>query len=115
LLLALLRKKLAEMDARSGDTRLVLSRDEVVELIRVFLPEATNDTKLVKQIDTHLNKIVELGFLRRLKAQSQREDTFEVQRILKAFIDADWLARLDERLDAYKGKLLGQIRDDVDE
>lgn len=38
LLLALLRKKLAEFDAGAGDTRLILSRDEVVELIRIFLP-----------------------------------------------------------------------------
>ena len=36
LLLALLRKKLAEFDAGGGDTRLILSRDEVVELIRIF-------------------------------------------------------------------------------
>ena len=35
LLLALLRKKLAEFDAGGGDTRLVLSRDEVAELMRV--------------------------------------------------------------------------------
>ncbi len=39
LLLALLRKKLAEFDAGGGDTRLVLTRDEIVELIRVFLPD----------------------------------------------------------------------------
>ncbi len=33
LLLALLRKKLAEFDASGGDTRLVLSRDEIVEFL----------------------------------------------------------------------------------
>ncbi|MFZ4800667.1 MAG: DUF4194 domain-containing protein, partial [Chlorobium sp.] len=43
LLLALLRKKLAEFDAGAGDTRLILSRDEVVELIRIFLPPASNE------------------------------------------------------------------------
>ena len=43
LLLALLRKKLAEFDAGGGDTRLVLSRDELVEMIRVFMPEGSND------------------------------------------------------------------------
>ena len=36
LLLALLRKKLAEFDAAGADTRLVLSRDEIVDLIRGF-------------------------------------------------------------------------------
>src|SRR6059036_724699 len=40
LLLALLRKKLAEFDASAADTRFVLSRDEVANLVRIFLPEA---------------------------------------------------------------------------
>lgn len=95
LLLALLRKKLAEFDASGGDSRLVLSRDEIVELIRVFLPESSNEVKLIDQIDTHLNKIIDLGFLRRLKPSAANQGgqtaTFEVRRILKAFVDAQWL------------------------
>ena len=47
LLLALLRKKLAEFDASGGDTRLVLPLDEIVEMVRVFLPESSNETKLI--------------------------------------------------------------------
>ncbi|MBI3524199.1 MAG: DUF4194 domain-containing protein [Betaproteobacteria bacterium] len=109
LLLALLRKKLAEFDASGGDTRLVLSRDEIVELIRVFLPESSNEAKLIDQIETHLNKIVELGFLRRLKTsaanQGGRAAVFEVRRILKAFVDAQWLADFDARLAAYRVQL----------
>ena len=67
LLLALLRKKLAETDASGGDTRLILSRDAVVEMIRVFLPAGSNESRLIDQVETHLNKIVDLGFVRRLK------------------------------------------------
>jgi hypothetical protein len=102
LLLALLRKKLAEFDARGGDTRLILSRDEMVDLIRVFLPTGSNETRLIDQVDTHLKKIVELGFLRRLRGQAE---IFEVRRILKAFVDAQWLAELDQRLAEYQGHL----------
>lgn len=109
LLLALLRKKLAEFDASGGDTRLVLSRDEIIELIRVFLPETSNEAKLIDQFETHLNKIVELGFLRRLKSgttpQSGQAGVFEVRRILKAFVDAQWLAEFDTRLAAYQTQL----------
>jgi hypothetical protein len=109
LLLALLRKKLAEFDASGGDTRLVLTRDEVVELIRVFLPESSNEARLIDQIETHLNKIVELGFLRRLKASAANQGgqaaVFEVRRILKAFVDAQWLADFDARLAAYQVQL----------
>jgi hypothetical protein len=109
LLLALLRKKLAEFDASGGDTRLVLSRDDIVELIRVFLPESSNEAKLIDQIETNLNKIVELGFLRRLKTsntnQGGRATAFEVRRILKAFVDAQWLADFDARLATYQTQL----------
>jgi hypothetical protein len=99
LLLALLRKKLAEFDAGGGDTRLILSRDEVVELIRIFLPAGSNEAKLIDQIDTTLNKIAELGFIRRLRGQGQM---IEVRRIIKAFVDAQWLAEFDERLTEYR-------------
>jgi hypothetical protein len=99
LLLALLRRKLAELDAKSGETRLVLSRDELVDLVRLFLPESANEARLLDRIDVHINKIVELGFLRRLRG---RDDQFEVRRLLKAFIDAQWLHELDQRLAEYR-------------
>jgi hypothetical protein len=105
LLLALLRKKLAEFDAGGGDTRLILTRDEIVELIRVFLPESSNEAKLIDQIDTHLNRIVELGFLRKLKPGTGQTAVFEVRRILKAFVDAQWLADFDARLAVYQTQL----------
>jgi len=107
LLLALLRKKLAEFDAGGGDTRLVLSRDEIVDLIRVFLPDSSNEARLIDQIETHINKVVELGFLRKLKAAGGPAG-FEVRRILKAFIDAQWLADFDARLATYQNQLAGK-------
>jgi hypothetical protein len=102
LLLALLRKKLAEFDAAGGDTRLILSREQVVELLRVFMPEGSNEARLIDQVDTQLNRIVDLGFVRRLRGQ---DHMFEVQRILKAFVDAQWLADFDARLAAYRAQL----------
>ena len=108
LLLALLRKKLAEFDAGGGDTRLILSRDAVVELVRVFLPIGSNESRLMDQVDAHLNKIIELGFVRRLKPGTgsvRQAPMFEVRRILKAYVDAQWLAEFDERLAAYQVQL----------
>ncbi|MDZ7669426.1 MAG: DUF4194 domain-containing protein [Gammaproteobacteria bacterium] len=104
LLLALLRKKLAEHDAGGGDVRLILERDQVVDMLRLFLPETANDARLVDQVDRHLNKIVELGFLRRLRGEQQR---FEVQRILASFVDAQWLADFEARLAEYRRYLEG--------
>ena len=110
LLLALLRKKLAEFDAGGGDTRLVLTRDDIVELVRVFLPESSNEARLIDQIEAHINKVVDLGFLRRLKpagGSAAGAASYEVRRILKAFVDAQWLADFDARLAAYQAQLAG--------
>lgn len=102
LLLALLRKKLAEFDTSGADTRLIISQDEVVELIQIFLPAGSNEVKLMDQVDTTLNKIAELGFIRRLRGQGQM---IEVRRIIKAFVDAQWLADFDKRLAEYRAQL----------
>lgn len=103
-LLALLRKRLAELDASSADTRLVLSREQLVEMLRLFLPESSNDARLVDQIDSHLNRVVDMGFLRRLRGESDR---FEVRRIIKAYVDGQWLADFDAQLDEYLRELRG--------
>jgi hypothetical protein len=112
LLLALLRKKLAEFDAggQEGGARLVLSRDEILELVRLFLPESSNEARLTDRLDTDLNKIIELGFLRRMKAAAGQPPTYEVRRILKSFVDAQWLAEFQQRLEAYRAALGGEDR-----
>ena len=120
LMLALLRKKLAEFDAGGSDTRLVLTREDIVELVRVFLPDSSNEARLIDQIEAHINKVVDLGFLRRLKPTSGSTAgpaSFEVRRILKAFVDAQWLADFDTRLAAYQAQSIGagQVAGDADE
>lgn len=99
LMLALLRKQLVEFNSQGGDTRLVLSLDELNELMQTFLPAQSNEAKQRDQIETLANKVVELGFLRKLKS-TQNQPHFEVQRIIKAFIDAGWLANFDNWLAA---------------
>ena len=111
LLLALLRKKLAEFDAAGADTRLILSREQVVQLLRVFMPEGSNQTRLIDQVDTQLNRVADLGFVRRLRGT---EPMVEVQRILKAFVDAQWLAEFDARLAAYRAQLEGDAEAGAD-
>jgi hypothetical protein len=98
LILVLLRKKLAEFDATGGETRLMIGRDQIAEQVRLFLPETGNEARLLDRMDTHLNKVVELGFLHRLRGQ---DNQFEVRRILKAFVDAQWLSDFEQRLAQY--------------
>ncbi len=106
LLLALLRHKLAEFDASGEDSRLIISRDEVVEMVATFLPVGVNEAKFVDRIDAHINKIAELGFIRRLRG---KENMIEVRRILKAFINAHWLNEMDQRLKEYQRHLQQEL------
>ena len=114
LLLALLRKHLAEHDASGDQVRLILSQSEIVDLIRVFLPDASNEARLIDQIDSHINKVIELGFLRRLKQNSavdnEKGQIFEVRRILKAYVDGQWLSEMEARLEEYRGLLGSTIQ-----
>ncbi|HTT55296.1 MAG TPA: DUF4194 domain-containing protein [Streptosporangiaceae bacterium] len=105
LLLALLRKKLAEFDAQGGETRLMLTRQQIAEMVRVFLPASSNEARLTDQIDAHINKATELGFLRPAKSS---EPAYEVRRILKAFVDGQWLADFDAKLAGYAALLAGE-------
>ena len=99
LLLALLRKKLAEFDATSGEPRLILGKGDIVEMMRLFFADTSNQVRLNDRINADINRVVEMGFLRRLRGA---DDKFEVRRILKAFVDAQWLADFDRRLAAYR-------------
>ncbi len=99
LLLVLLRRKLIELDSSGGETRLILGREQIIDMLQVFLAESSNEARIIDQIDRHINKLVEYGFLRRLKDSSGQ---FEVRRIIKAVVDSDWLADFDRRLAEYQ-------------
>ena len=103
-LIALLRRRLAEADAQSGDTRLVFTRTELIDLVRVFLPDQADEKRLFDRIDAHIGQVEKLGFLRRLPTQGL-EASFEVRRIIRAFVDAQWLHDLNQRLDEYRAAL----------
>jgi hypothetical protein len=102
LLLALLRKKLAESDAADDGYRLILSRDQILDTMLMFMPTSSNEAKITDQIDRTISKVVELGFLRRMPKQ---DNQFEVRRVLKAFVDGQWLSELDARLADYAAEL----------
>jgi hypothetical protein len=102
LLLALLRKKLAESDAADDGYRLILSRDQILDTMLMFMRTSSNEAKITDQIDRTITKVVDLGFLRRMPKQ---DNQFEVRRVLKAFVDGQWLSEFDARLADYAAEL----------
>ncbi len=96
LLCVLLRKRLVEADVGGEESRIVVTRDQMAEMMQIFLKDQPNEARLLDQIDATINKVAALGFLRRFSKESQ---AFEVRRILKDLVDADWLSNLNKKLD----------------
>lgn len=105
LLLALLRRRLMEFDINSSDVRLIMTEQDIADLVSVFLPESSNEARVLDRLGADIRKVVELGFLRKLKGQTA---TYEVARILKAYVDAQWLEEFDARLADYRATLAGE-------
>lgn len=99
-LLVLLRKRLLELDAGGGDTRCVVAHDTLVEELRLFWPASANEAKIVEQIEGVVKQAVDLNLLRTLKVEPA---AYEVRRLVKALVDAQWLANLDTKLAEYRG------------
>ncbi|SHL15783.1 protein of unknown function [Chitinophaga jiangningensis] len=86
LICIVLRKYLLEHDAQGGSVRSIISEAEIVNRTKVFLPVVNDEAKQQEKIVTTINKIVDIGFLRKLDDQ---ENNYEVHRIIKGFINAD--------------------------
>lgn len=105
LLCVLLREQLREFDAKgSQSSRLILTTAKIRETILPFFQERANEAKLFNEVDTIINQVVELGFLKRLNGSE--EDRYEVRRILKAKISADKLVEIKQKLEAYAATLV---------
>lgn len=102
LLLALLRGRMLEFDTNSSELRLIMTEQDIADMVAVFLPESSNEARILDRLSANIKKVVELGFLRRLRNQP---GTYEVARILKAYVDAQWLEEFDARLADYRATL----------
>jgi hypothetical protein len=99
LLCVLLVEKIIEFDATEGDsTRLIVDKDEIKEMLRIFLPDKTNEVKLIDNIDENINKLVKYGFLRKL---NDTESKYEVKRILKVKVPVETLLEVKSKLEEY--------------
>lgn len=101
LLLVLLRKRLVEFETGGGEGRLVLSTEQIVEMLRLFQAESSNEARIVDSVESTIRKAAELGFVRQLRGQG---DHWEVRRILKAYVDAETLNDFAGKLREYAGE-----------
>lgn len=98
LLCILLRKYLIENDQKGESTKAILSREEIESQMKLYLKESSNEATTYKQIDNAIRKVEDEGFLRRMKTEQEQ---YEVNRIIKAFVNTDQISDLLERYKEY--------------
>lgn len=99
LLITQLRRKLAEHDASSGEERLIIDKQEIINIMETFFVSGSNEVQFTRKIDSALQKVYELGFIRFL---GDKKEKIEIKRIIKAFVDAQWLQEFDTRIEEYR-------------
>ena len=98
LILVLLRKELIEMNKNSELGRYVISKTSIIEKVLPYLKDTNDEAKQRKEIETEINAIEKMGFIRLIKNSN---DDYEIIPLLRTFIDAQWLQDFDEKLKAY--------------
>lgn len=97
LLLVLLRERLDEHEMRDVEgNRLMLTADEMAEMLIVFLGEHPDARKVESNITTTIKRLVRYGFL-----SSGKHDRYTVRPVLRAKISADELDHVKTRLADY--------------
>ncbi len=98
LLCLLLRKHLIENDSEGESTKAYLTRDEILNLVKPFYKETTNEASQIKLMDAAIKRVIDEGFLRKMKTEDEQ---YEVNRIIKAFVNADVVKDSLEKLKTY--------------
>jgi hypothetical protein len=90
-LLILLRQQLTTAESDGETPRLIVTAAEMTEWMRLYRRDGVSEERVAGDIGV----LVKLGYLRRLR---DSEDTFEVRRIIKALVTANWLTEYRDRL-----------------
>ena len=98
LLCIVLRKFLLEQDAQGGTVRAIITQQEIINRTKIFLPTVSDEAKQQDRIITTINKVIDIGFLRKLEDNS---DNYEIHRIIKGFVNADVIDDTLRKLQLY--------------
>ena len=98
LLCLVLRKYLLENDAQGGTVRAIITQQEIITRVLLLMPAAADEAKQQDKIVTTINKVIDIGFLRKLEDNT---DNYEIHRIIKGFVNADEIDASLRRLETY--------------
>jgi len=96
-----LRERLLQFDEKVHDeSRLIMGKDEILQMAAPFFPETNDEIKADKRIEAAINKAEEIGLLRKMPA-TDTDERYEVRRIIKARFPVETLKALREQLESH--------------
>lgn len=88
------------VETQSNDR--IITSDEIKDEVRLFLPQSFNQVKLEKDLDTYIQRVVELGFLKEVKRSSD-EVRYIIHRIIKEKVTLEDIDAFKKKLEDYAG------------
>jgi hypothetical protein len=96
-----LRERLLQFDENIHDeSRLIVAKDEIIQMVAPFFPETNDEIRADKRIEAAIGKAEDLGLLRKLSG-GDGDDRYEVRRIIKARFPIETLKSLREQLETH--------------
>lgn len=98
-----LRERLDDFDIKDHlNNRCLVGHKQLKEDIELFFKEKANVKKFLREIDKHIRKVVEYGFLKIHKAGEQDEENlYEIKRIIKAKVSSDDIEAFRRKMEEY--------------
>jgi hypothetical protein len=103
IVLVVLRQSLEEFDSNPTQFQVAekfITDSEIKDEVELFLPEKFNRVKFLKELDSHIKRIVELGYLKEI-SKKENETKYQIHRIIKEKITLDILQEFKLKLQTY--------------
>ena len=88
------------IETQSADR--IITSSEIKDEVRLFLPQDYNRVKLEKDLDTYIQRVVDLGFLKEVKRNGD-EVRYKIHRIIKEKVTLEDLDAFKNKLEEYAG------------
>lgn len=103
IVLVVLRQSLEAFDSNPTQFQVAekfISDNEIKDEVELFLPEKYNRVRFLKELDSYIKKIVELGYLKEMQ-KNDNETKYQIQRIIKEKVTLDVLQEFKIKLEDY--------------
>lgn len=103
IILIVLRQVLEDYDNNPTETQStdkIITNNEIKDEVRLFLPDRYDKAKLERDLDTYIQKVADLGFLKEVKRNND-EVRYRIHRIIKEKVTLDDLAQFKQKLEEY--------------